>query len=58
MGEIDFTNPKSVDFLKDLVEYCCPPDIIQSYLISFLVQVRLPMQFLNLMQMMPVIVNS
>ena len=26
MGEIDFTNPKSVDFLKDLVEYCCPPD--------------------------------
>jgi adenine-specific DNA-methyltransferase len=26
MGEIDFTNPKSVEFIKDLVEYCCPPD--------------------------------
>ena len=26
MGDIDFTNPKSVDFLCDLIEYCCPPD--------------------------------
>ncbi|MHA7102537.1 site-specific DNA-methyltransferase [Roseivirga pacifica] len=26
MGEIDFTNPKSVDFLSDLVEYTCAPD--------------------------------
>lgn len=26
MGDVDFTNPKSVDFLSDLIEYCCPPD--------------------------------
>jgi adenine-specific DNA-methyltransferase len=26
MGEIDFSNPKSVDFLSDLIEYCCPPN--------------------------------
>lgn len=26
MNEIDFTNPKSVDFIRDLVEYCCAPD--------------------------------
>jgi len=26
MGEIDFTNPKSVDFVSDLIEYCCPPN--------------------------------
>ncbi len=26
MGDIDFTNPKSVDFLNDLIEYTCAPD--------------------------------
>ncbi len=26
MGDIDFNNPKSVDFLNDLIEYTCAPD--------------------------------